>query len=941
MPIDTGNDSLDRQLNDQLALLASRGTPQGNLLSPESRIREAAFYNFSQYRYILPPHYARRVEKTPYPGQPTAGEDTDVSLGVWLEFDDFVKLFERSIHAAVVLWVATMETIKIERVDGYGRVWLVDGLAFQRQVHNIQVSSLEGFALGMGPSLFEIYVVTPDPEGFLLAAEEVVEHWLEDKLSDLRRDDGTYLEDDINSIRLSRFWEEGLSSVLAQLASYLPSDPLAPEDDGDEFGEVLPDNYEFEPFKFGTVNFGIQSVYRQGWTPLGTQPGEIVRTLPLAPKQTEKISVKAIRRTKSTRQVEIVTSVETATESSAATKDSSEVIEEASDSSNWHAEASANASFGFGGVSVSGGVGGESSDASKETKAQLNETVEKTASKIKRDTKIVVSTESEESSEFSQVSEITNPNDEIAVTHIYSRLQRQYEIQTYLAEVNRVVFIAERLPAPGEITEQWIRRYEWIISRVLLDESFQEDLGVIREGRGATGDTTPDSNIERLMQTLSGDGSGGVPGVPSYGSLPGTIPDLYRAQQSAYERELERSRAKVSQRDRYDRSLHRIKAHLYDNILHYCRAIWSSEDPEARLLRYRKIRVPRKWEFVATSTGQHSSRGYFTPSVRDIGEDTVPLAEMVNPAGPIGFAGNYAVFYMRRSSRWSALEKMLRIVETPFLKTGVEILRDGIGPATKIRAVVSDNIAGPAQVRFDFAQDSDNLPVLQVSQQTDGDTWVFVRDIRIRDGKPIVALGLRVWVTGVDELKVGDSFVVRVWVEQALEDPEVKALKWSLPPLAKPDEFFDVETINDMRGMFSEAFVRLRDRPVGVSWNSLNPDERKMLENLYYDYVLRKRHTRKILLDTNNLMLTREVDDATTLESFKGLHRVIDILRAAEELKHQILENTRRQQRVASGKLGDPDVEKVTVVAGGRDLANWAAVDGLEPDPTREEEREE
>ena len=119
-------------------------------------------------------------------------------------------------------------------------------------------------------------------------------------------------------------------------------------------------------------------------------------------------------------------------------------------------------------------------------------------------------------------------------------------IQTYLSEVNTVVFVAERMPTPEEITGAWIRRYDWILARALLDESLHQDLTIVRtfDPRASASRGEIDGNIQRLMETLSGDGLvTTAPGVPDYSSVPGTIPDLHHTQQSAYEREVARKRA--------------------------------------------------------------------------------------------------------------------------------------------------------------------------------------------------------------------------------------------------------------------------------------------------------------------------------------------------------------------------------------------------------------
>lgn len=936
MAINTGNSTLDSLLTKQLLSLASRDVPQGNLLSAVSRIREAAFHDFSNYQFLLSPHYIRILNTSPYPSGGPSIDGTDVSLGIWLEFNPFASLFDTYIDTAVAEWF-NREGSKMD-LGGWSYQWPYE-VQDAQVMSAIHEDAKQGFRFGMAPDLFVLYTSTTQPDQFLISAYKAVTDWLEVALVSLRGADNHYSHSELSSVGTAYFWENGVATVLSKLAAFQPGKKEKVNEEP-EFGDILPNAYPFEPFMPNSVNFGLQIIYRQSWIPLGTQPGEIVRTLPLGPRQTEKVSAKVIRRTKATRQAEISTSIETATESSAATKDSSEVVQEASEKFNWHTEATASASWGFGSAKVTAGAGGENSSASKDTKSQLNETMEKTASKIRKDTKIIVTTETEETLETSQVSEITNPNDEIAVTYIYSRLQRQYEIRTYLSEVNQVIFVAESIPTPDEITGPWIRHYDWIISNELLDESFRSDLDAVRNFERDNVDSDEiDPLIRSLMESISIDNSGKPSGIPDYQSLAGEIPDLFKQQQEAYEREIERKRANEADQAQYRRSVRRLRGHIYDNILHYCRAIWSSEDPDARILRYQQIRVPIKWEFAATGSGPHSIRGYFVPAVTDFERDTAPLSDLVNPAGPIGFAGNYAVFYLKQSTRWSSLLKMLSIIQSPYLVVDINIERDNINPAIKLRAAVSDNISGPGRFRCTYGTDSSGAPKLIVHELRDGNSWVFLRDISVKDESPVVFLGIRLWISGLDNFVDGDTFEIVVTTQQALEDPELKALQWSLPPLADNEKasFFSASVISEMSEYFTDVYIAFESSNLGISWNTCSAEQKEILENRYFDYILRKRHTRRIMLDTNNLLLTREVDEATTLEPFKGLHRVIDVLKALQELTQITLENERKKARIDAAKLGDPDVEKLTVVASVPGAANLAALDGLEEDPGGDE----
>ena len=77
----------------------------------------------------------------------------------------------------------------------------------------------------------------------------------------------------------------------------------------------------------------------------------------------------------------------------------------------------------------------------------------------------------------------------------------------------------------------------------------------------------------------------------------------------------------------------------------------------------------------------------------------------------------------------------------------------------------------------------------------------------------------------------------------------------------------------------------------------------------------RKEITRAVLLDTNNLVIDILPGKGTVLERFKLVHRAVDVLKAMEEKEHIHLENRRRKKLVDSGKLVDPYIGKVTVVA--------------------------
>ena len=360
----------------------------------------------------------------------------------------------------------------------------------------------------------------------------------------------------------------------------------------------------FDP---GSVNFGIRLGYRQEWRCLGNQRGEIVKTIPLGPHQKEKVSTRMVRRRMVTQTSESAKSFETTTESSETTKDSAEVLSEATAKLKGHLDFNASVNFGTnkigGSAGLKGGISGEMSRKSRATCSHLSEVMQKTASRMRNETKIAVSTESEATFETTRASEIENPNEEIAITYVYSKLQRQYEVFTGLAESQHVVFVA--LPMPTKVDYDWVRRHDWILAKALLDDSFRDALGIVSGEPPPEAEEDGEPPVPRtdteVYETLAGEGS-----KLSSLSLAGT--DI--SQESTRFREAvkaERERRRALRVREY--KLKRLYHHIEDNILHYMRAIWAQEDPEQRLLRLRErgIQIPRNWGFVGQCGALQSS----------------------------------------------------------------------------------------------------------------------------------------------------------------------------------------------------------------------------------------------------------------------------------------------------------------------------------------------
>lgn len=442
-------------------------------------------------------------------------------------------------------------------------------------------------------------------------------------------------------------------------------------------------DFDFMVFEEGTINLGLRLLYRQEWKPLGTQRGELVKTLPLGPKQVEKVSVKVVKRAKKNTSSEQTKMSETNTETMDTTKDSSEIVSEASSTFGWSVEASASANFGFGSASVSAGAHGENSQSSKEASSSLSESMKKMASKVRNETKVMVSTEMENTFESTYSSEIQNPNDEVALTYVYSKMQRQYEVFTSLAEVSNVIYVAEPVPRPNEITLEWIRENDWIISKALLDESFRTSLELIIQSEKPSDYSTMVSTVQA---TLSDSRQSLKDLAKNANGVSVSAVDFMSEANRGYRESVKESEAKKMASKAFTRAENRIIQHIKKNILHYCKAIWQSEDPQQRILRYKNARykINKEWTYQL-STGEDFDVNEYFDDLREAQNNgyAIPLPEgnfeaidnnkflmisdIIDSSGPLGYAGNYAIFSIKPEYRQENVFQILNLMKSPYI----------------------------------------------------------------------------------------------------------------------------------------------------------------------------------------------------------------------------------------------------------------------------------
>ena len=283
--------------------------------------------------------------------------------------------------------------------------------------------------------------------------------------------------------------------------------------------------------------------------------------------------------------------------------------------------------------------------------------------------------------------------------------------------------------------------------------------------------------------------------------LPGTgsPADVFAVPQEVYEREVQRERAAAEAARDVERAVHRLRRHIVDNVLHYWRAIAMAEDPDARYLRFQQLRVPIDWICSTTPSGR--------VEVCEPGIRTAPIAEVIAPNGPIGFAGNSAVYPLSGDGRFLELEAAAGQLRMPYLRHHASVRRIGVGDAPIASVAVGVGVVGPRRDRITWMGD-DSAFAINVWVP---ETALFDRrgSAPLDDRQTVLVNGVRVTFDSAFAPATGDTFEVVIVVLPDLEDPEIRQIRESLPVGSNDeDAFYSPETLARHATLFSDSAAR-------------------------------------------------------------------------------------------------------------------------------------
>jgi hypothetical protein len=230
-----------------------------------------------------------------------------------------------------------------------------------------------------------------------------------------------------------------------------------------------------------SVNFGTLNTYSLRLDPRDYQAGALIKTIPLAPRQSQKLVI--TRKTSKKRSVkEVENNLRSARdEMSQTSRVEQEIIKRATSKTTFSIGAKIDDKVGDSTTTNFTQDAGKSSD---DVKKSMHEAVFKSALEVKLERSTTITSEESDDFESQETTEVSNPNDEIHMNFLFYELQRQYRVNEELFRIQPVVLVAQEVPRPDEIDADWIVQHDWILKRVLLDDSFESILTSVCQTAG-------------------------------------------------------------------------------------------------------------------------------------------------------------------------------------------------------------------------------------------------------------------------------------------------------------------------------------------------------------------------------------------------------------------------------------------------------------------------
>ena len=648
--------------------------------------------------------------------------------------------------------------------------------------------------------------------------------------------------------------------------------------------ERLNAKYEFTVFAadkdYHSVNFGLLNTYRQQWIPLNYQAGKLVKTIPLAPKEERKYSVKVNRHDKRSVKEARKNNTSITGEQTTTSKVEADIMAKAQNKTNFGVTAEGDFNVGIYNGKGTTTFGVEAISESAQNRKDFREAVVKAVQDYKNETSTEVTTDYDETTESLTSGTIANPNDALSFTCLFYELQKRFRISEQIYRVMPVVMVAQPMPRPDEITPAWVLAHDWILNRHLLDDSFRPTLRYI--ANNSVGD---DFSLRELRKNLRQQRN---------------LVDTLRIEFSA---------ASMQADNRYAA----LEAQIARRI--------AAEEAEAG-------------DGLLNDVADFIGRGPVISEIFGSGAGPNPEAAKARELAAKD-AHQYALEKAEKAA--TALKQEVNTLHT-LTEQYNKLLQARLDNETKVKRLLvhfRNNIFYYMQAIWNLEPPDQRLlrlhnvpvPVLElesrsyrVNVETDPDIFAAFREPGTERHRAFLHGTLKHAPNGGFETKplvevadignliccIGNYMVFPLKAHNALTEFMAAPYVDSAFGAMDPDELSNV-SLDD----YAKYVCCLHDSMEESAFNAIKPQLEEWLKRLLAAPL---RNGDEIVIPTGSLFIESLVDQHPILEDYKLKHRELDVFKVQEEVRKAGLENLRLAARLVSQEYEDPDIEKKIVL---------------------------
>lgn len=654
----------------------------------------------------------------------------------------------------------------------------------------------------------------------------------------------------------------------------------------EELKGYLLEPHRFDIFAPDAINFGLMVNYRQQWKPLTYQVGDLVSTLPLAPKEVRRYTRKeVVKKSRAQKEIEDAQRIRKSDAQTTARVDA-EIVQRASSKTNFNANVQGGFNVGVGTINVGSGFSTEADNQSSKTKKDFRESVLKAAEEYKQERRTEISFESSVEIETTESGEIFNPNEELTVTYLFYELQRQYEIAEAIQGLTPVVLVANEVPAPHEIDESWLMTHEWILSRTLLDDRLRPAFDLVREGLGGDQIALEVKRINWHKQMEL------VQKLEATADRQSSIRDEFRERLlTATERQGKAAATELSRDEKMAADILDPLGLFHDEDAVLTADLLEAERKtlESRLSHAESVLAETQRRLTAGSTALEAATEAYTTLVQYLANKQAQIDQLR------AHVKDNILYYMQAvwlheppDQRFFRLYQVrVPWIPPPDARLSTSVTAHGVNAATEERFALLRELGVtdlyPVDLEIQFPEEA---PVIER------------RLVEVADLDNLLGFKGNYMIFPLKENHYLTYFMRLNFVEQVRTDTA---------RLRDPDDLANVSV--DALASLMEC-VR-RKNPALFETN-----RERWKDVLAAQIANESDQPNRIIVPSKSLYIEALPGARPILEDFKLLHRILDVRKVQGEVRKTELENVRFAARLLEGERGDPDVDRSIVVHG-------------------------